>query len=117
MTITVFSRWAAWLLVLAVAIFTLSPHELRPITAGTTLSDTMERFTAFAVIGTLFGLGYPKRRFAIFLLVVGIVASLEVAQNFVPGRHGRLPDGLVKAAGALFGFATIMISKRKKAVP
>jgi VanZ family protein len=37
--------------------------------------------------------------------VLGIVGFLEVAQNYVPDRHGPLPDGLVKAAGALLGAA------------
>ena len=114
MIIKVFSRWVAWLLVLAVAVFTLSPNELRPTTGASTLSANVERFAAFAVIGMLFSLGYPKHRFAVILLVIGIVASLEVAQNFVPSRHGRLLHGFVKAAGALFGSGAAMISERKK---
>ncbi len=114
MTIKIFSRWAAWLLVLAIAVFTLSPNEMRPTTGTSTLSANVERFAAFAVIGALFSLGYPKHRFGIILLVIGIVASLELAQNFVPSRHGRLLHGFVKAAGALFGSGAAMISGRKK---
>ena len=63
----------------------------------------LERFTAFAAIGATFCLGYPKHRLPILVLLLGIVGFLEVAQNYVPGRHGRLPDGLVKASGALLG--------------
>jgi uncharacterized protein YqgC (DUF456 family) len=110
MTIKLFFRWAAWLLVLAIAVSTLSPIELRPTT------DTpanLERFVAFAVIGVCFGLGYPRHQITILLVVIGLIGVLEVAQDLVPSRHGRLHHGFVKAAGALLGLgAAILIKKR-----
>jgi hypothetical protein len=112
MTTKAFFQCAAWLLVLAIAVFTLAPIGLRPI-SGAPVS--LERFAAFAVIGACFGLGYPKHRLAILLVVIGIVGLLELAQNLVPSRHGRLPDGIVKAAGALLGLAGVMIGERSKA--
>jgi hypothetical protein len=110
MTTNVFFRWVAWLLVLAIAVSTLSPIGLRPVSGA---PANLERFAAFAVIGTCFGLGYPKRRLAVVLMVIGIVGGLELAQHLVPGRHGRLPDGLVKASGALLGLAAAMVGGRK----
>jgi hypothetical protein len=100
-------RWVAWLLIVAIAIFTLSPIEFRPVTAAPV---SLERFAAFATIGAAFCLGYPKHRLQILVLLIGIVGFLEIAQNIVPGRHGRLPDGMVKASGALLGaaFATFV---------
>ncbi|MBM6584316.1 hypothetical protein ILT44_29410 [Microvirga sp. BT689] len=109
MTPNSFFRWIAWLLVLAIAVFTLSPIEFRPITAAPV---SLERFVAFAAIGTALCLGYPKHRLHILVLLVGIVGFLEVAQNLVPGRHGRLPDGVVKASGALLGVAFAMLAAR-----
>ena len=100
MTPKIFFRWVAWLLVGAIAIFTLSPIEFRPVTAAPV---SLERFVAFAAIGAAFSLGYSKHRLHIIVLLLGIIGFLEVAQNYVPGRHGRLPDGLVKASGALLG--------------
>jgi hypothetical protein len=114
MTAKVFFRWVAWLLVFAIAIFTLSPLELRPLTAA---PANLERFAAFAVIGAAFCLGYPKHRRMILLLLIGIVGLLELAQNLVPSRHGRLPDGLVKASGALLGAACVTFAARHKRVP
>jgi|UPI000562D2EE VanZ family protein len=102
MTPTVFFRWVAWLLLFASAVFTLSPIEFRPVTEAPV---SLERFAAFAVIGAAFCFGYPKYRLHVLLLLIGIVGFLEVVQNYVPGRHGRLPDGLVKASGALLGAA------------
>jgi hypothetical protein len=102
MTPKAFFRWVAWLLVLAIATFTLAPTEFRPVTGAPV---SLERFAAFAAIGAAFCLGYPRHRLYILVLLVGIVGFLEVAQNIVPGRHGRLPDGMVKASGALLGAA------------
>ncbi len=109
MTPKVFFRWVAWLLLLAIAVFTLSPIEFRPVTAAPV---TLERFAAFAAIGAAFCLGYPRQRLPILVLLLGIVGLLEVAQNYVPGRHGRLPDGIVKASGALLGAAFAVLISR-----
>ncbi|MBM1175471.1 VanZ family protein [Microvirga arabica] len=106
MTPKVLFRWVAWLLVLAIAVLTLSPVEQRPVT---TAPVGLERFAAFAVTGAAFCFGYPKHRLPILVLLVGIIGCLEAAQTYVPGRHGRLPDGLVKASGALLGAALVML--------
>jgi hypothetical protein len=110
----VFFRWAAWLLVVAIAVFTLVPIGLRPISGAPV---NLERFAAFAVIGICFGLGYPKHRLAIFLVAIGIVGILELTQQLVPSRHGHLPDGIIKAAGVLLGLAAATISTRSKIAP
>jgi VanZ family protein len=106
MTPNVFFRRVAWLLLFAIAVFTLAPIELRPVTAAPV---SLERLAAFALIGAAFCLGYPKHRLHILVLLVGIVGFLEIAQNYVPGRHGRLQDGVVKASGALLGVAFAML--------
>jgi VanZ family protein len=107
MTPKIFFRWLAWFLISAVAAFTLSPIELRPVTVA---PAGLERIAAFTAIGAAFCLGYPTRRIPILVLLVGTVGLLEVVQNYVPGRHGRLPDGLIKASGVLLGavFAAVV---------
>jgi hypothetical protein len=114
MTAKVFFHSVAWLLVFAVAVFTLSSIELRPITAA---PANLERFAAFAVIGAAFCLGYPKHRRSILLLLIGIVGLLEASQNIVTGRHGRPPDGMAKASGALLGAAFVTFAACRKRVP
>jgi uncharacterized protein YqgC (DUF456 family) len=99
---TTIFRGIAWLLVLAVAVMTLSPISQRPVTAA---PADFERFLAFAMVGGAFCLGYPKHRIGVILLVIALVGVLELAQDLVPGRHGRLQDAALKAAGALFGIA------------
>ena len=113
MIMRVLFRLTAWLLLFAIAAFTLSPIELRPVTGA---PPHFERFAAFAAVGGAFCLGYPKHRLRTLLLILGTIAALEAAQNFVPGRHGRVPDALMKASGALLGTAVVMLSDARKRV-
>jgi len=106
-----FFRWVAWLLGLAVALSTLTPIDLRPATGAPV---SLERFAAFGAIGAAFSLGYPRHRIYIIALLLGSVGFLEFAQNYVPGRHGRLPDGAVKASGALLGVALATLVSRSR---
>lgn len=89
----------AWSTLLAIAFATLSPIGLRPHVGDV----TGERFLAFAVVGLLFGLAYPRHLWLVTLLVGGAAMSLEVLQHLTPDRHGEIPDALVKLAGALTG--------------
>jgi hypothetical protein len=93
-------RWTAWLLVAAIVFVTLSPVGLRPDTGA---PASIERFAAFAALGGVFCLGYPKHRMAVLLFVVAVAGALEALQNLVPGRHGRIADAAVKALGAAAG--------------
>ncbi|MBB4042096.1 putative membrane protein AbrB (regulator of aidB expression) [Microvirga flocculans] len=102
MSIRSVSRWLAWLLVFSIAIFTLAPIEFRPVTAA---PADWERFAAFLVIGGLFCIGYPQHRLQSAVLLLGVAMVLEGLQYLTPGRHGRVPDGLIKAVGALLGIA------------
>jgi hypothetical protein len=51
------------------------------------------------------------------LVVIGSVGTLEVTQHWGLSRHGHLPDGIVKAAGAHLGLAAAMINEWKKLFP
>ena len=97
---SVFFRWAGWLLLAAITVFTLCPIGLRPTTGA---PADVERALAFALIGGAFALGYPKHRLGAILLVVALAGILEAGQTLVPGRHGQVHDLLVKALGAAVG--------------
>jgi len=109
MNIRLLSRWLAWLLVLAIAVATLAPIELRPVTAA---PANWERLAAFMALGALFCLGYPRHRWRMVGLVIGLAGLLEVLQYVSPSRHGRLSDGMVKAAGALLGIGLAVVAER-----
>jgi hypothetical protein len=105
---TVF-RCIGWLLICAVVFVTLGPIRVRPITGE---PASLERLVAFAAIGAVFWAAYPKQRLFVLLFVLATVAGLELAQIYVPGRHGRVGDALVKATGALVGAGLAALAGR-----
>ena len=96
------------------AIFTLSPIELRPQTPA---PADLERVAAFAVVGAAFAIAYPKHRLAVLVLVLAVAVGLELAQHLTPGRHGRIHDVLVKAFGAALGTLVVIFGERTLASP
>lgn len=103
-------RGAAWALLLAVLVMTLGPIGLRPVSGH---SAGLERFAAFALIGGLFGLAYPRRWLIVLMLVIGSAAALEILQELAPGRHGRLIDFAMKAGGGLCGIVAAAFINRQ----
>jgi len=104
-------RWLAWLLVAAIAYVTLSPIAMRPVTAA---PADLERFLAYAAMGLAFCVGYPRHRASILVLVIAITGLLEFGQHLVPGRHGRMHDAVLKAAGAFLGIAAAAVVDRRR---
>jgi VanZ family protein len=98
--ISVVCRWIAWTLLAAIVFATLSPIGLRPVSGA---PANLERFAAFAALGGVFCLGYPKHRSRALLLLVAFAGAVEALQHMVPGRHGRIADASVKALGAATG--------------
>jgi VanZ family protein len=93
-------RAAAWLLALAIVVLSLSPPSLRPITA---LGHGFEHVLIFLITGTAFGFGYPGRVQFLATALVAFAATIEVAQNWVPGRHARASDFLLDAGASCVG--------------
>ncbi|MBP0438807.1 VanZ family protein [Tianweitania sediminis] len=99
---------AAWGSLAAIAFVTLSPIGLRPHVGG----PNTERLLAFVLLGCLFGLAHPRRLGLVAAILVAAALSFELLQELVPGRHGRLPDALVKCAGGLAGVAGAALLNR-----
>lgn len=91
----------AWTLLAYIVFVTLSPIALRPQTGHV----IAERFLAYAALGAAFAIAYPRRYGWVTLLVALAAVLPEAAQNFVPGRHARWPDGVEKLAGGLTAVA------------
>lgn len=102
------SRLLGWLALAALIFVTLAPIGLRPV-SGTFVS--LERFGAFAVLGFLFAFGYPRHSLQVLALVVMAAAGLEALQLIEATRHGRMTDFLVKALGAGFGVAAVILPR------
>ena len=95
-----------WLGLITVAVATLCPIDWRPQSG---LPPDMERFGAFLIVSLLWTLGYPRRRWSGLAVLIGVAVLLEVMQDLVPGRHARLQDAGVKAAGVMIGAALGML--------
>jgi hypothetical protein len=114
-TVTPLFVLVAWVALIAVAYatlaradvindiyFRLSPLLMRPdrVTYG-----LIVHFLAFAALGALFGLAYPRRLALVCFIVVGGAVALEALQTLTLDRHGTVVDGLEKLAGGLAGIA------------
>ena len=100
-------------LVLAVIVFsTLSPLDLRP-KLGTFVN--VERFGAYAALGVLFTVAYPRRWLMILIAVICLSVGLEYGQMLVSSRHARWSDFGVKMMGGVAGvlFARLLLSRCK----
>ena len=93
-------RPIAWILFAAVAISTLVPPGLRPVSGMPRLA---EHFLLFAVAGCAFAIGYTWRALGLCVIAFCVAAALEIMQVFVPGRHARLSDFLADFLGACLG--------------
>jgi hypothetical protein len=91
---------AAWTLLGFIAYATVSPIQNRPILFT---SPNFERVAAFAVLGVLFCLAYPRRIVFVCLIVLGSAMLLELAQLLTPDRHGRIEDAIIKSLGGAIG--------------
>src|SRR5262245_13213198 len=91
---------AAWLLAFAIVVMSLGPTSVRPSTG---VGHDLEHLSMFLAIGVAFSLGYPYRLWSPAITLVTFAAAIELAQNWVPGRHARMSDFLVDAAASGLG--------------
>jgi apolipoprotein N-acyltransferase len=98
----------AWASLAFIVFVTLSPIGLRPHFAPVSL----ERFSAFAGTGLLFGLAYPRQFWLVATLVLGAAVLLELMQHLTPDRHGQESDAVVKFLGGAFGLGLSMLLNR-----
>jgi VanZ family protein len=82
-----------------IAYATISPIQDRPTLA----TSTFEHLAAFAVLGGLFCLAYPRQIVLVCLIALGSAVLLEFAQLLTPDRHGRVQDAIEKIAGGAVG--------------
>ena len=112
---TSIAKPAAWIAITAIAYATLTHvdfvygiyFKLAPYLMWPAMQSYahFEHVIAFAFVGALFGLAYPKRPLLAFGIVIGTAAVLEILQTMTPDRHGTLIDALEKMAAGAAGIA------------
>lgn len=113
MVVIALLRLVAWLLAAAVTFVTLGPADVRP---HPVLGQQGDHALAFLLVGILFGLAYPQRRWTVSAVAVALIGLLEMVQLWVPGRHARFEDFVVDALSACVGFALSAASDRMMAL-
>jgi VanZ like protein len=90
--------------------FRLSPLLMRPdrMTYG-----FIVHILAFAALGTLFILAYPRRLVLVCSIVLGGAVALEALQTLTQDRHGTVVDVLEKLTGGLAGIALGQVANRR----
>ena len=112
----------AWIAILVIAFATLTRVEfaysiyfkLAPVLHLKMKSYAhFEHVLAFALLGTLFTIAYPRRLLLVLCVVSGVAVVLELAQTLTPDRHGTLIDALEKMAGGVTGIMLTKIVQRQ----
>ena len=108
---------AAWASIATIAFATLTKvgfvymvyETLAPIVAHINIRTYahFEHIIAFAVVGALFCLAYPRRTLVICGGLFVAAALLEVAQTLTPDRHAMIGDAIEKMLGAALGIAAV----------
>jgi hypothetical protein len=101
---------SSWASLTFVAAATLSSLVLRPHL----FEVRIEHVGAFAVIGLLFCLAYPRQTVLVCAVVLGSAALLEALQLLTPDRHGQMSDLLFKLAGGASGIVAGKVAARLK---
>jgi VanZ family protein len=78
----------------------LSPPAVRPVTGA---AHGLGHLLIFLATGTAYGFGYSRRAGLLLIALPTFAATIEIAQNWVPGRHARMSDFLVDAASSCLG--------------
>jgi VanZ family protein len=108
MTATILRTLAAvWAIV--VLVLSLAPPRFRIVTG---VARDLEHFAAFALVGLIFVLAYPKRRLRILAVGIAATAAVELLQRVVPGRHAYLADFFVNALGLCAGAVCALVLAR-----
>jgi len=94
------ARLTAWILVAALVFVTLAPIGMRPVVVE---SANLERAMAYALMGFMLALAYPRHWLWALAAGVALAGLLEAAQGLTASRHGRVADFLVKAVAASLG--------------
>lgn len=95
-------HFLGWMTVIAIAVLTAGPGELRP---HTFVPAQIERFATYFVASSLLAFGNigHRRMILIGMLMTLYAGALETAQLWIPGRDAGIIDFAAKASGAWFG--------------
>jgi VanZ family protein len=103
------ARIMAWIGILAIIILSVVPAADRPVTGA---GQLLEHFTAFAIVGGAFAIGYRLSLKRLMFLAVFFCAGIELLQVPLPTRHARVSDFLIDTAGASLAVLCVFVARQ-----
>jgi VanZ family protein len=102
-------RIAFCIATLLVTVMSLLPGTALPQISG--IGDKAEHALAYAILGTLAGLGWSpgRTRGAIVAGLIVLGGAIEIGQNAVPGRYGEWADFAADILGVLAAYALVRL--------
>jgi VanZ family protein len=104
-----FARILAWIGILAIVVLSVAPAEARLITK---LGPLFEHFTAFALVGGAFAIGYDLSFGRLMLLAFFFCGVIELLQVPLPTRHSRISDFIIDFVSACIAFALVCMGRK-----
>ena len=98
------ARALAWIGIFAIIVLSVVPAVDRPVTG---LGQWFEHFTAFALVGGAFTIGYRLSLIRLLLLAFFFCGGVELLQVPLPTRHARISDLVVDFCGACFALGCV----------
>ena len=94
------ARIVAWVAICGVVVLTVIPANERPAFAewwlDERISHFLEHFSAFALVGAAFTVGYYRLSLGhLVLLAFAFSAGIELLQIPLPTRHARVSDFII----------------------
>ena len=106
---TVLARTLAWIGISAIIVLSIVPANDRPVSG---VGQGFEHFTAFALVGAAFAIGYRLSLIRLLTLAVLFCGGIELLQVPLPTRHARVSDFLVDSVGACFAILCVFVANQ-----
>ena len=108
-------RLLGCLMVLAIAVLSLIPGNIRPHIAGSHYSSHyVEHFAAYLIAAVLLGLCLRSRKqlIKIAILMTFYAGILEIAQLWIPGRNSTIADFAASSLGIWCGSLAMFFTSK-----
>ena len=107
--IEVLARVLAWIGLFTIVILSVVPAADRPVTE---FKPQFEHFTAFALVGGAFAVGYDLSFGRLMILAIFFCGGIELLQVPLPTRHARVSDFIIDFVAMCFAFGFVRLGRK-----
>jgi VanZ family protein len=103
------ARTLAWVGILAIIVLSVVPVADRPVTGA---GQSIEHFTAFALVAGVFAVGYSLSIIRFLLLAFFFCGGVELLQVPLPTRHAMVSDFVIDFVGSCFAIGVVLAGNK-----